>query len=53
MYIPTRDRSLGAAWIALDDAYIENGCLWVLPVRTPFALRLPHACWLARSDIPS
>ena len=30
-YIPTRDRSLTAAWIALDDATIENGCLWVLP----------------------
>ncbi len=30
-YIPTRDRSLVGAWIALDDATIENGCLWVLP----------------------
>ena len=30
-YIPTRDRSLTAAWIALDDATVENGCLWVLP----------------------
>jgi phytanoyl-CoA hydroxylase len=30
-FIPTRDRSLIAAWIALDDATIENGCLWVLP----------------------
>jgi phytanoyl-CoA hydroxylase len=30
-YIPTRDRSLLGAWIALDDATIENGCLWVLP----------------------
>ncbi len=30
-FIPTRDRSLTAAWIALDDAIIENGCLWVLP----------------------
>jgi len=30
-YIPTRDRSLGAAWIALDDATIENGCLWIIP----------------------
>jgi phytanoyl-CoA hydroxylase len=30
-FIPTRDRSLTAAWIALDDATIENGCLWVLP----------------------
>lgn len=30
-FIPTRDRSLTAAWIALDDATIENGCLWVIP----------------------
>ena len=30
-YIPTRDRSLTGAWIALDDATIENGCLWVIP----------------------
>lgn len=30
-YIPTRDRSLVGAWIALDDATLENGCLWVLP----------------------
>lgn len=31
VYIPTRDRSLIGAWIALDDAIIENGCLWVIP----------------------
>jgi len=30
-HIPTRDRSLAAAWIALDDATVENGCLWVIP----------------------
>jgi ectoine hydroxylase-related dioxygenase (phytanoyl-CoA dioxygenase family) len=30
-YIPTRDRSLTGGWIALDDATIENGCLWVIP----------------------
>ena len=30
-FIPTRDRSLIGAWIAVDDADIENGCLWVLP----------------------
>ena len=30
-YIPSRDRSLAGAWIALDDATLENGCLWVLP----------------------
>jgi ectoine hydroxylase-related dioxygenase (phytanoyl-CoA dioxygenase family) len=31
IYIPTRDRSLIGAWIALDDATIDNGCLWVIP----------------------
>ncbi len=30
-FIPTRDRSLMGAWIALDDATVENGCLWVIP----------------------
>jgi hypothetical protein len=30
-YIPTRDRSLLGAWIAIDDATIDNGCLWVVP----------------------
>lgn len=31
IYIPTRDRSLCGAWIAMDEATIENGCLWVIP----------------------
>lgn len=31
IYIPTRDQSLTGAWIALDDATVENGCLYVLP----------------------
>jgi phytanoyl-CoA hydroxylase len=31
LFIPTRDRSLTAAWIALDDATVANGCLWVIP----------------------
>ena len=30
-YIATRDRSLCGAWIALDDATIENGCMWMHP----------------------
>jgi ectoine hydroxylase-related dioxygenase (phytanoyl-CoA dioxygenase family) len=30
-YIPTRDRSLIGAWIALDRATIENGGLWIIP----------------------
>jgi phytanoyl-CoA hydroxylase len=31
IYIPTRDRSLIGAWTAMDDATIENGCLYVIP----------------------
>lgn len=31
VYIPTRDRSLVGAWIAIDDATKENGCLFILP----------------------
>lgn len=30
-FIPTRDRSLCGAWIALDAATVENGCLWFHP----------------------
>ena len=30
-FIATRDRSLVGVWIALDDATIENGCLWLHP----------------------
>ncbi len=30
-FIPTRDTSLVGAWIAIDDATIENGCLWIIP----------------------
>jgi ectoine hydroxylase-related dioxygenase (phytanoyl-CoA dioxygenase family) len=30
-YIPTRDRSLVGAWIALDDADVDNGCLQIIP----------------------
>ncbi len=30
-FIPTRDRSLAGGWIALDDATVENGCLWLIP----------------------
>lgn len=31
IYIPTRDRSLCGGWIAVDDATVENGCLYVIP----------------------
>jgi phytanoyl-CoA hydroxylase len=30
-FIPTRDCSLIGVWIAIDDASIENGCLWIIP----------------------
>lgn len=31
VFIPTRNRFLIGAWIAMDDATIDNGCLWVVP----------------------
>ena len=31
LYIQTRDRSLTGAWIAIDDATVENGCVRVIP----------------------
>lgn len=42
IYIPTRDRSLIGAWIALDDATIDNGCLWVLPRSHRHGMLFPH-----------
>ena len=30
-FVPTRDRSLLTAWIALDEATVENGCLRFFP----------------------
>ncbi len=30
-FIPTRDRSMTGVWIALDEATVDNGCLWVIP----------------------
>lgn len=30
-YIPTRDKSLIGVWTAIDDATIDNGCLWIVP----------------------
>src|SRR6266568_3370436 len=30
-FIPSRDRTLTGAWMALDEATLDNGCLWVLP----------------------
>lgn len=41
-FIPTRDRSLNAAWMALDDATIENGCLWVIPGSHRHGIIWPH-----------
>jgi phytanoyl-CoA hydroxylase len=30
-FIPTRDRSLTGAWLAIDNATVDNGCLWAIP----------------------
>lgn len=37
-YIPTRDRSLVGAWIAIDDATVDNGCLWIIPGRPGYMM---------------
>jgi phytanoyl-CoA hydroxylase len=42
-YIPTRDKSLVGAWIAIDDATVENGCLWIIPGRPGWMMkRVPN-----------
>ena len=44
-YIPTRDRSLTGVWIAVDEAEIDNGCLWVVPGShkdMPVKRRIPY-----------
>lgn len=42
-YIPTRDKSLVGVWIAIDDATVENGCLWIIPGRPGYILpRVPN-----------
>jgi ectoine hydroxylase-related dioxygenase (phytanoyl-CoA dioxygenase family) len=38
-YIPTRDQSLVGAWIAIDNATVENGCLWIIPGRPGYIMR--------------
>ncbi len=38
-YIPTRDKSLVGAWIAIDDATVENGCLWIIPGKPPYIMQ--------------
>lgn len=38
-YIPTRDRTLTGVWIAIDDATVENGCLWIIPGKPGYIMR--------------
>ncbi len=42
-YLDTGASRLIGAWIALDDARIDNGCLWVLPASHSAATLYPHA----------
>ncbi|NLR82956.1 phytanoyl-CoA dioxygenase family protein [Chitinophaga eiseniae] len=37
-YIPTRDQSLTGVWIAIDDASVRNGCLWIIPGRPGYIM---------------
>ena len=41
-FVPTRDRSLTGAWLALDDATVDNGCLWVIPGSHRRGIVWPH-----------
>ncbi len=41
-YIPSRDRSVTSAWIALDRATPENGCLRVIPGSHKRGIIWPH-----------
>lgn len=47
-FIPTRDRSLTGAWLALDDATVDNGCLWVIP-----GSHRPGVLWAMREQVSS
>jgi ectoine hydroxylase-related dioxygenase (phytanoyl-CoA dioxygenase family) len=38
-YIPTRDKSLIGVWIAIDDATVDNGCLWIIPGRPGYIMK--------------
>lgn len=38
-YIPTRDKSLIGVWIAIDDASVENGCLWIIPGKPGYMMK--------------
>lgn len=38
-YIPTRNQSLTGVWIAIDDATIDNGCLWIIPGKPAYIMQ--------------
>jgi phytanoyl-CoA hydroxylase len=40
-YIPTRDKSLIAVWIALDDVSVDSGTIWVVPKSHRFGFIFP------------
>lgn len=42
-FIPTTDASLTGVWIALDEATVDNGCLWVQP-----GSHAPRRLWPSR-----
>lgn len=52
-FIPTPDASLTGVWIALDDATIDNGCLWVQPCRPTIAISGARGRGKARSSTPA
>lgn len=50
-YIPTRDKSLVGAWIAIDDANMENGCLWIIPGRPGYMMQRVHNDSVEYADV--
>jgi len=52
-YIPTRDRSLTGVWIAIDDAVIENGCLWIIPGRPGYMMKRVKSDSTEYADVDS
>ncbi|GGW47944.1 phytanoyl-CoA dioxygenase family protein [Arenibacter certesii] len=40
-WIAMPDKRSASCWIALDEVYVENGCMWFVPKREGYAI-LPH-----------
>jgi len=59
-YFPIEPQAVCAAWLALDEATVENGCLWVIPGRhkgavndhiTPTGVKNLNPAFLEMKDV--